>query len=187
MDEPNAKSVLELGYGSKCISTRTTFWFFWRTSIISHISFHFRIFWRRASFKIRRNSIKSTLDTATSYYITARSIVIRNMFSIDMKMTSMFVASMLLLIAMSSSTTTPVSAVVTTSNQRVMTKKYKWELDSAAMLSKSTFKIKPAQLIERCKEVIDKNIGLDKPSDLAEDFAFQFPVIGPLSKTAYLE
>ena len=109
------------------------------------------------------------------------------MFSTEVKVTSLLVASMLLLIAMSSSATAPVSAVVTTSSPRVMTKRYKWELDSAAMLSKSTFKIKPAQLIERCKEVIDKNIGLDNPSDLAEDFAFQFPVIGPLSKTAYLE
>ena len=55
------------------------------------------------------------------------------------------------------------------------------------MLSKSTFKIKPVKLIEICKEVLDRNIGLDQPNDIADDFIFQFPVIGPLTKTAYLE
>ena len=71
--------------------------------------------------------------------------------------------------------------------KRVYTKKYSWELDTSAMLAKSTFKIKPAQLIARCKEVIDKNIGLDDPNDLADDFTFQFPVIGPLTKDQYIK
>jgi len=69
---------------------------------------------------------------------------------------------------------------------RISTKKYSWELDSAAMLSKSSFKIKPAQLIERCKAVVDKGIGLKNPDDLSEDFVFQFPIVGPLSKSEYL-
>jgi len=71
--------------------------------------------------------------------------------------------------------------------KRVYTKKYSWELDTSAMLAKSTFKIKPAQLISRCKEVIDKNIGLDDANDLADDFTFQFPVIGPLTKDQYIK
>ena len=71
--------------------------------------------------------------------------------------------------------------------KRVSTKKYDWELDTKSMLSQSSFKIKPDQLIARCKEVIDKRIGLKNADDLAEDFVFQFPIIGPLTKTAYLK
>ena len=73
-----------------------------------------------------------------------------------------------------------------TKGAKISTKKYKWELDSQAMLSKSSFKIKPASLVARCKEVVDKGIGLQNPDDLAEDFVFQFPVVGPLSKSEYL-
>ena len=103
-------------------------------------------------------------------------------------MTSLLVASVLALFVMSVSATPPAAAaLVTATAPRLATKRYKWELDTATMLSKSTFKIKPAQLIERCKEVIDKNIGLENNDDLAEDFIFQFPVIGPLSKKEYLE
>ena len=108
------------------------------------------------------------------------------MVSFEFKLTSVFVASIILVLNVLSQTgPTAVAAVVTT--PRVTTKRYKWEIDSTAMLSKSTFKIKPAKLIEICKEVLDRNIGLDEPKDLAEDFAFQFPIIGPLSKAAYLE
>lgn len=70
---------------------------------------------------------------------------------------------------------------------RVLTKKYDWELDTSKMLAQSNFKIKPSALIARCKEVIDRQIGLDNADDLAEDFIFQFPVIGPLSKDAYIK
>ena len=69
---------------------------------------------------------------------------------------------------------------------RVFTK-YKWELDTKSMLAKSQFKIKPDQLIARCKEVVNKNIGLEDPDDLADDFLFQFPIIGPLTKDAYIK
>lgn len=69
---------------------------------------------------------------------------------------------------------------------KITTKRYSWELDSAAMLSKSSFKIKPAQLIERAKAVVDKGIGLKNPDDLSEEFVFQFPIVGPLSKSEYL-
>jgi hypothetical protein len=108
------------------------------------------------------------------------------MVSVEMKITSFLIASILLLVSMSAPAVQPAVAATVTP-ERLMTKRYKWEIDSAAMLSKSTFKIKPAKLIEICKEVLDRNIGLDQPNDLAEDFAFQFPVIGPLSKKAYLE
>lgn len=70
---------------------------------------------------------------------------------------------------------------------RVMTKKYSWMLDTKAMLAKSDFKIKPDDLIERCKEVIENKVGLANADDLADDFVFQFPVIGPLTKAEYLK
>lgn len=60
--------------------------------------------------------------------------------------------------------------------QKIVSQKYKWELDNQAMLDKSTFAIKPYSLIERCKEVVDKQIGIDCAEDLAEEFQFIFPV-----------
>lgn len=63
-----------------------------------------------------------------------------------------------------------------------VTTKYSWELDTAQMLRQSKFAIKPDALIARCKEVINGDIGLKNPDDIAEDFVFQFPVVGPLSK-----
>jgi hypothetical protein len=54
------------------------------------------------------------------------------------------------------------------------------------MISRGNFKIKPSALIERCKEVANGGVGLTNPEDLAEDFIFQFPYIGPLSKQRYL-
>ena len=108
------------------------------------------------------------------------------MVSIEMKVTTFLIASILLLVSMSAPAVQPaVAATVTT--ERIISKRYKWEIDSTAMLSKSTFKIKPVKLIEICKEVLDRNIGLEQPNDIADDFIFQFPVIGPLTKTAYLE
>jgi len=91
----------------------------------------------------------------------------------------------LLFINMASAATAPTANVATT--PRVMSKKYKWELDTQAMLANSNFKINPSDLIKRCKEVIEKQIGLEDPNDIAEDFVFQFPIIGPLTKTAYIE
>lgn len=70
---------------------------------------------------------------------------------------------------------------------RIPSKKYSWELDEKAMLGKSTFKIPPSELINRCCEVLDNDVGVKEPGDLADDFTFQFPIIGPLSKTEYLE
>lgn len=69
---------------------------------------------------------------------------------------------------------------------KIPTKRYSWELDTNAMLAKSTFKIKPNALIERCKAVVDRGIGIKNSEDLADDFKFQFPIIGPLSKSEYL-
>lgn len=70
---------------------------------------------------------------------------------------------------------------------RIPTKKYKWELDSQAMLAQSKFPIKPAALIQRAKDVIDNDVGISRPADLADDFVFQFPIVGPLSKSEYLK
>jgi hypothetical protein len=65
--------------------------------------------------------------------------------------------------------------------------KYPWEIDSASMVSKGEFSIRPDRLIERSKEILDKDIGKLDPDDLAEDFTFQFPVIGPLTIEQYLK
>ena len=73
-----------------------------------------------------------------------------------------------------------------TNNRIFSNGKYKWELDADAMLALSTFPIKPKDLIQRAKEVIDNQVGVDKPDDLAEDFIFQFPVVGPLTKDQYI-
>ena len=70
---------------------------------------------------------------------------------------------------------------------KISTSKYSWELDQNAMVSKSKFKIKPAALIERCKNVVNNGIGLKKSDDLADNFQFIFPVVGPLSKDEYLK
>jgi hypothetical protein len=71
--------------------------------------------------------------------------------------------------------------------EKIRTSKYNWELDQNAMISRSTFKIKPNDLIQRCKVVINNGIGLKEPNDLADDFQFIFPVVGPLSKDEYLK
>jgi hypothetical protein len=71
--------------------------------------------------------------------------------------------------------------------EKISTSKYNWELDQNAMLSKSTFKIKPNDLIQRCKIVVNNGIGLKEPNDLDDSFQFVFPVVGPLSKDEYLK
>ena len=42
---------------------------------------------------------------------------------------------------------------------KVISRRYNWELDTASMLAKSNFAIRPSKLIERCKQVIDNGIG----------------------------
>lgn len=49
------------------------------------------------------------------------------------------------------SSTAPAANLATA--PRVMSKKYKWELDTQTMLANSNFKINPSELIKRCKEV----------------------------------
>ena len=71
------------------------------------------------------------------------------------------------------------------SSSKISTAKYSWELDQNAMISKSTFKIKPAALIQKTKDVINNGIGLKNADDLADDFQFIFPVVGPLSKGSF--
>merc|ERR1711892_1230230 len=60
-------------------------------------------------------------------------------------------------------------------------------LDEKIMLSKSDFPIKPAELVERCKNIVRHNLGAEKPDALAEDFQFIFPVVGPLKKSEFIE
>lgn len=95
-------------------------------------------------------------------------------------MQSLCLLALLCLVVTSVGASTSVKPSPTTaslpSTARIASRKYAWELDSSAMLAKSTFKIKPAALVERCKAVVDKGIGLQNPDDLAEDFVFQFPI-----------
>ena len=107
------------------------------------------------------------------------------MLSTQIKITSFLVSSVLLLIFLTFSVAKPTVGLNVT--PKLISKRNRWELDTASMLAKSDFKIKPAALIERCKEVIGRNVGLDDENDLAEDFTFQFPIVGPLSKKEYLE
>ena len=59
-------------------------------------------------------------------------------------------------------------------------------LDVDAMLRISKFKIKPDDLINRSKYILKNKVGLNNESDLADNFEFIFPVVGPLSKKEYL-
>ena len=70
--------------------------------------------------------------------------------------------------------------------KKISTRQYKWELDTQQMIKSQPFVISPDKLIARCKDVVDKGIGLKRNEDLADDFVFQFPIVGPLSKTEYL-
>ena len=94
---------------------------------------------------------------------------------------SLFIVACVLLVASVAASSTP---------KRFATK-YKWELDNQKMTKENSkligFTIQPEALIRRCKDVIDKDIGIGRPDDLADDFYFQFPYIGPLYKDEYLE
>lgn len=74
--------------------------------------------------------------------------------------------------------------------KRIMTKQYSWELDEVATRKYSTqsskFPIGPNELIAKAKNVIDKQFGIDDESVLAEEFVFQFPIIGPLGKQEFI-
>lgn len=60
-------------------------------------------------------------------------------------------------------------------------------VDEEALLAESTFPIKPDDLIQRCKEILAKGVGLkDDGADFAQDFEFCAPVVGPIGKEAYL-
>lgn len=61
-----------------------------------------------------------------------------------------------------------------------------WEMDTDAMITLRSKDFPTKQLIERCKEVIDNQIGLFNEDDLADDFVFQFPII-TLNREEYLE
>ena len=53
-------------------------------------------------------------------------------------------------------------------------------VDEEAMLAKSTFAIKPDDLVELTKKVLSAGIGTEDPDMLADDFEFCAPVVGPL-------
>jgi len=60
-------------------------------------------------------------------------------------------------------------------------------LDESLMLSKSDFPIKPADLVQSCKDIVHQQFGSKQPDLLSEDFQFIFPVVGPLTKTEFIE
>ena len=47
-----------------------------------------------------------------------------------------------------------------------------------ALLAASTFPIKPDDLIRLTKRFLEKKVGVDDPSLLADDFEFCAPVVG---------
>ena len=49
------------------------------------------------------------------------------------------------------------------------------------MPTRQVFTISPDKLIARCKDVVDKGIGVKRNEDLADDFVFQFPIVGPFN------
>lgn len=63
-------------------------------------------------------------------------------------------------------------------------------VDEEAMLANSSFPIKPDALVQKCKEFLGRGLGgtgPDSEADLADDFEFCAPVVGPLGKEAYVE
>jgi len=63
----------------------------------------------------------------------------------------------------------------------------KGEVDEETMLAESTFPIRPTELIERAKEVLNTGVGTqDGGACLAPDFEFCAAVVGPLGKDEYL-
>eukprot|EP00930_Biecheleria_cincta_P039528 TRINITY_DN27168_c0_g1_i1.p1 TRINITY_DN27168_c0_g1~~TRINITY_DN27168_c0_g1_i1.p1 ORF type:complete len:254 (-),score=38.76 TRINITY_DN27168_c0_g1_i1:298-1059(-) len=60
-------------------------------------------------------------------------------------------------------------------------------IDESAKLSESSFHIAPEQLIKMTKVFLAYDQGTSKPDMLAENFQFAGPVVGPLSKAAYLK
>lgn len=71
----------------------------------------------------------------------------------------------------------------------VPTKAAYGEIDVEATLSRSTFPIKPAELLVKAKEVLASEFGTAEGCDgscLSEDFQFVAPIIGPLSKAEFI-
>jgi len=60
-------------------------------------------------------------------------------------------------------------------------------LDETEMLAASEFPIKPEELIERAKILVQAKFGLNNPSLLSKDFLMIYPCIGPLTKPVFLD
>jgi len=62
-------------------------------------------------------------------------------------------------------------------------------VDEEAMLAQSSFALKPDDLIMMCKVILGRGVGTLKGSetDLADDFEFCAPVVGPIGKEEYLQ
>jgi len=60
-------------------------------------------------------------------------------------------------------------------------------IDEPRSLQKSSFGFSPAQLIEKTKTFVSKEVkfGSKNPDVLAEDFQFIFPIVGPLTKVEF--
>ena len=59
--------------------------------------------------------------------------------------------------------------------------------DAEYLLTKSTFKYSPDELVEMAKNALRKGVGVEDPDILSDDMIFQAPVVGPISKTEYLD
>ena len=59
-------------------------------------------------------------------------------------------------------------------------------VDEAELLSKSTFAIKPDDLVRLTKKVLLTGVGLEDESVLANNFEFCAPFVGPLKKEEYV-
>lgn len=91
----------------------------------------------------------------------------------------------------------PVSSVGSASSTKALWTKAEaekvaeWEpkmtVNEAAKLSASDFAIKPEDLIMKAKIFLAYDLGVGKPDLLSKDFEFVGPVVGPLSKDAYVK
>lgn len=123
-------------------------------------------------------------------------IIIYSIFHLEtMLLQSFLYLNICILLICTSILSAPTNRVVITdgialSSKRIMSKKYSWEINMEETYKKtsqeSKFPIKPTKLIELAKEVVDKQFGAEDESLLDDEFIFQFPVVGPLSKKEFI-
>jgi len=85
-------------------------------------------------------------------------------------------------------TTPPAQAPPSSQEDRgIFEADYPQVVDEAAMLRKSEFPIQPEELIMRTKDFMNKKLKDWGSSALSDDFQFIAPVVGPLSKDAFIQ